>query len=210
MLPSCNLKKKKMGPWLLVYISVLGIGIFSSCSAPYHIDVSKAWDERTDPYNSFWVSIKGDEKTQLETSKAIGSSLERNLLMMGLKKDSLSPQLIFIVQWEARHIAKQSTASNNEVMQSYSITNPVYSPFENTSNQLKSTTASRHIIRYYDSELFYRIRAIDALKNEVVWSANIYPHKSEVLSDESIATILPELLTSFAETQFKSAKHKID
>ncbi len=205
-----NLNKKRTGLWLLVYISVFGIGIFSSCPAPYHIDVSKAWDERTDPYNSFWISIKGDEKTQLETATAIGSGLERNLLMLGLKKDSLRPQLIFIVQWEARHIAKQSTASNNDVMQSYSITNPVYSPFENTSNQLKSTTASRHIIRYYDSELFYGIRATDALKNEVVWSANIYPHKSEILSDDRIATILPELLKSFAETQFKSVHRKIN
>lgn len=210
MLPSCNLEKKKTGSWLLVYISVLGTGIFSSCAAPYHIDVSKAWDERTDLYNSFWISIKSDEKIQLETAKAIGSGLEHNLQMMGLKKDSLRPQLIFIVQWEARYIAKQSTASNNEVMQSYSITNPVYSPFENTSDRLKSNSASKHIIRYYDSELFYGVRAMDALKNEVVWSANIYPHKSVVLSDQSIATILPELLKSFAEVQFKSAKHKFN
>jgi hypothetical protein len=136
------------------------------------------------------------------------TGLEDNLRAIGLKKDSLDPELLFIIQWETHLISRHSSASNKEVMQTQSITNPVYSPFDNTADGLKNNSPVA-MIRYYE-ESFYRVQAIDAIKNELVWSVKIHPRKFKGLRTQSIPLVVQDLTRSFERVQFNNSKFKSD
>lgn len=78
--------------------------------------------------------------------------------------------------------------------------------FENTSDRLKGNSSSPQRIRYYDKELFIRMQAIDATRNELIWSVKIYPNKKKGLTSESIPRVVRDLVRSFERVQFNIDK----
>lgn len=177
-----------------------------SCASSYQIDTYQIAPKQNYPYSSFSMMITPDPgKQHFSLLQAIGSGFSSNLKTMGLKNDSLQPELIFILRWEEHLVGRFSSRTSNETSSTYSITNPFYSPFENTSDKLKGNS-SPYKIRYYDKELFIRMQAIDATRNELIWSVKIYPHKKDGLPPESIPKVVQDLADSFERVQFNIDK----
>ncbi len=181
----------------------LASGLLLSCASRYQIDTYQVSPKQKYPYASFSVMIIPDSgKQHLNLLQSIGSGFSSNLKTMGLKNDSLQPELIFILRWEEHLVGRFSSHTGNETSSAYSITNPFYSPFENTSDRLKMNSSSPHRIRYYDKELFIRMQAIDAIRNELIWSVKIYPNQKKGLASERIPRVVRDLTHSFERVQF--------
>ena len=157
------------------------------------------------PHSSFWFLITIADEPHMEILQSIDSGLESNLQVMGLKR--IHSNLNFYSSSGGRHTLSVGIhlPSNKEVMQTYSITDPVYSPFENTSDRLKRVLPEVRFAIMMKSS-FYRIQAIDAIKNELVWSVKIYPLKTKGLRTESIPQVIKDLTRSFSQGQFKYSK----
>jgi hypothetical protein len=178
-------------------------GILTGCISNYRIDNSRALYKTTEAsFNSFWFLIPKTDDSHLKILRSIDSGLERNLQAMGIKKDSLRPDLLFMLQWET-HLIGRHSPSTNEVMQAHSITSPLY-----PSDQLESNSF-RGKGFYYDEESFYRVLAIDAINKELVWSAKIYPHKTSGLKIRSMPQVIQDLTWSFAQVRFNNSKIRI-
>ncbi len=201
----CIYRKAKLIPFLLMLI--LGSNFLVRCVS-YHLDSSRTLDPHGNPYVSFQFLDFDAKNYDKKTLQSIYAGFTRKLEILGLRYDSLNPQLLFLIRWEEHLIGRTSSDNNKEVLSTYHITNPVYSPFENTSDRLKGNSSSLHRIRYYDKELFIRIQAIDATRNELVWSVKIYPHKTKGLHAESIPQIIQGLAESFSQVQFNYSKIK--
>ncbi len=193
--------------WHSFFVLALACSLLISCASNYQIDTYQVAPKQNYPYSSFSMMITPDSgKQHFSLLQSIGSGFSSNLKTMGLKNDSLQPELIFILRWEEHLVGRFSSRSSNETSSTYSITNPFYSPFENTSDRLKDNSSSPHRIRYYDKEFFIRTQAIDATRNELIWSVKIYPHKKDGLSPESIPKVVRELADSFERVQFNIDK----
>jgi hypothetical protein len=189
------------------FVLALTSYLLMSCASSYQIDTYQIAPKQNYPYSSFSMMIVPDSgKQHLGLLKSIGNGFANNLKTFGLKNDSLQPELIFILRWEEHLVGRFSSRTSNETSSTYSITNPIYSPFENTSDRLKGSSSAPHRIRYYDKELFIRVQAIDATRNELIWSVKIYPHKKNGLPPESIPKVVRELADSFERVQFNIDK----
>lgn len=185
----------------------LASGLLLSCASNYQIDTYQVSPKQKYPYSSFSMVIIPDSgKQHLSLLHSIGKGFSSQLTTMGLKNDSLQPELIFILRWEEHLVGRFSSRTGNETRSAYSITNPFYSPFENTSDRLKGNSSSPQRIRYYDKELFIRMQAIDATRNELIWSVKIYPNKKKGLTSESIPRVVRDLVRSFERVQFNIDK----
>lgn len=192
----------RVAAWVVTSIVII---FLSGCSHQYHIvNFSTPAKAR---YNTYFI-MEADTGPELDkTLNLIIDGLENCFENIGLRKDSLNPELLLLARRESHQVGRFSSASTKAVMQTYSITNPVYSPFENTSDQLQSNSCEGNI-RYYDKELFYRIQAVDAVKNELVWSVKIYPHKPNGIALESMEGLIQSLMRSFTEGQLNNSKTK--
>jgi hypothetical protein len=178
-----------------------------SCASSYQIDSYQIAPKQDYPYSSFSMMIVPDPgKQHLGLLQSIGNGFSNNLRTLGLKNDSLQPGLIFILRWEEHLVGRVSSRTSNETSATQSITNSFSWPFENTSDRLKGNSSSPQSIRYYDKELFIRMQAIDATRNELIWSVKIYPHKKDGLPPESIPKVVRELADSFERVQFNIDK----
>jgi hypothetical protein len=191
--------------------SFLGFALTSSllisCASSYQIDTYQVSPKQKHPYSSFSMMIVPDSgKQHVSLLQSIGSGFSSHLKTIGLKNDSLQAELIFIVRWEEHLMGRFSSRPSNEISSTYSITNPFYSPFENTSDGLKGNSSPPHRIRYYDKELFIRMQAIDATRNELIWSVKIYPNEKKGLAAESIPRVVHDLTRSFERVQFNIDK----
>lgn len=184
---------------------ILGSSLLVRCVSYYHLDISQNLNSHNNPYVSFQFLEPDAKSYDSKTLQSIYTGFTRKLEILGLKSDSLNPQLLFLIRWEEHLVGRTSSNSNKEVRSTYYITNPIYSPFENTSDKLKGNS-SPHKIRYYDKELFIRMQAIDATRNELIWSVKIYPHKKDGLPPESIPKVVRELADSFERVQFNIDK----
>lgn len=185
----------------------LASSLLISCASSYQIDTYQITPKQKYPYSSFSMMIIPDSgKQHLSLLQSIGSGFSSHLKTMGLKNDSLQPELIFILRWEEHLVGRFSSRTGNETRSAYSITNPFYSPFENTSDRLKENSSSPQRIRYYDKELFIRMQAIDATRNELIWSVKIYPNEKKGLAAESIPRVVHDLTRSFERVQFNIDK----
>lgn len=185
---------------------ILGSSMLVRCVSYYHLDISQALNSYNNPYESFQFLEPDAKSYDSITLQSIYTGFTHKLEILGLKSDSLNPQLLFLIRWEEHLVGRTSSNSNKEVRSTYYITNPVYSPFENTSDKLKSNASSPQNTCYYDKELFIRMQAIDATRNELIWSVTIYPHKTNGLSPESIPRVVQDLMDSFSNVQFSSSK----
>ena len=193
--------------WHSFFVLALASSLLISCASSYQIDTYQVAPKQNYPYSSFSMMITPDSgKQHFSLLQSIGSGFSSNLKTMGLKNDSLQPELIFILRWEEHLVGKFSSRTSNETSSTYSITNPFYSPFENTSDRLKDNSSTPRRIRYYDKELFIRIQAIDATRNELIWSVKIYPNQKKGLASKSIPRIVRDLTRSFERVQFNSDK----
>lgn len=173
-----------------------GIMIFlSACSKQYHITESSAKSHVIPDHTRYFIMEPSTGTNDDKTLLAITSRLEKNFTEMGMKKDSLDPELFVLVRGETHPVSQHS------VRQTYSITNPVYSPFENTSDRLKSTPAPESI-GSYETEFFFRVQAIDAVKNELVWSVKIYPHNRKGITEKNMTRLLEDLVNSFTAAMY--------
>ena len=199
--------KTAKGHFLILFLIIF---LMSACMADYHLVTYPVAYQSGTPYTTFTqIVAEADDPPNLILD-SISTVLERGFQTLGLKKDSLSPELIFIMRWETHFIGRHSSATNNkEVMHTYSSTNSVYSPIENTSDKLKNSSSDNKA-RYYDENSFYRIQAIDAIKNELVWSVKIYSRKANGLRAESIPLLARDLTRSFAQVQVNNSKLKSD
>lgn len=194
--------------WHSFFVLALASSLLTSCASSYLIDTYQVAPKQKYPYSSFSIMITPDSvKQHFSLLQSIGSGLSSNLKTMGLKNDSLQPELIFLLRWEEHLVGRFSSRTSNETSSTYSVTNPFYSPFENTSDRLKGSSSSPHKIRYYDKELFIRMQAIDATRNELIWSVKIYPHKKNGLPPESIPKVVQDLTDSFLKVQFNYSKN---
>lgn len=185
----------------------LASSLLISCASSYQIDTYQIAPKQKYPYSSFSMMITPDSgKQHLSILQSIGSGFSSHLKTIGLKNDSLKPELIFILRWEEHLVGRFSSHTGNEASSTYRVTNPFYSPFENTSDGLKGNSSSSLKIRYYDKELFIRIQAIDATRNELIWSVKIYPNKKKGLASESIPRVVRDLIRSFERVQFNIDK----
>lgn len=185
---------------------ILGSSLLVCCVSYYHLDISQNLNPHNNPYVSFQFLEPDAKSYDSKTLQSIYTGFTRKLEILGLKSDSLNPQLLFLIRWEEHLVGRTSSNSIKEVRSTYHITNPVYSPFENTSDRLKGNTSSPRRIRYYDKELFIRVQAIDATRNELIWSVKIYPHKKNGLPPESIPKVVRDLADSFERVQFNIDK----
>lgn len=201
----CIYRKTKLILFQLMLI--LGSSILVRCVSYYHLDSSQTLNSHNNPYVSFQFLDFDAKNYDNKTLQSIYTGFTRKLEILGLKSDSLNPQLLFLIRWEEHLSGRASSDNNNEVMSTYHITNPVYSPFENTSDRLKDSSSSPHKIRHSDKELFIRIQAIDATRNELIWSVKIYPHKKNGLPPESITKVVQDLADSFSKVQFNHSKN---
>lgn len=185
-------------PLMLLFASSLLV----RCVSYYHLDISQNLNSHNNPYVSFQFLEPDAKSYDSKTLQSIYTGFTRKLEISGLKSDSLNPQLLFLIRWEEHLIGRTSSDSNKEVRSTYHITNPFYSPFENTSDGLKGNSSPPHKIRYYDKELFIRMQAIDATRNELIWSVKIYPNEKKGLAAESIPRVVHDLIRSFERVQF--------
>lgn len=198
---------KKTKLILFQLMLILGSSLLVRCVSYYHLDSSQTLNSHNNPYVSFQFTNFDAKNYDSKTLQSIYTGFTRKLEILGLKPDSLNPQLLFLIRWEEHLIGRTSSDNNKEVMSTYHITNPVYSPFENTSDRLKGSSPSPHKIRYYDKELFIRIQSIDATRNELIWSVKIYPHRKNRLPPESIPKVVRDLADSFSKVQFNYSKN---
>lgn len=198
---------KNIKELLLIFFCIAFL--MSACITQYRLVTNPVPYQPETPYTSFTVMPMKIEEPHNSIVNLLSTGLEDNFHAIGLKKDSLDPELLLIIRWEKHLIGLHSSASDTEVSQTYRNTNPVYSPFENTSDKLKNRSSDNNV-RYYDEESFYRIQAIDAIKNELVWSIKIYPSKPKGLRAESVPLVVRDLTRSFARVQFNNSKSKSD
>lgn len=169
------------------------IFLVSACMADYHLVTYPASYRSGMSYTTFSMIVTEADDPQNLTLDSISKGLELGLQTLGLKKDALKPELLFIIRWETHLTGHYSSAANKTMLQAY------------------SSTGSK--FRHHDKESFYRIQAIDAMKSELVWSMKIYPHKTKGLRPESIPQIIRELIRSFSQVQMnhpKSENHEYD
>ena len=200
----CIYSKAKLILFLLML--TLGSSFLVRCVSYYHLDSAQTLDPHNNPYVSFLFLDFDTKNYDNKTLQSIYTGFTHKLEILGLKSDSLNPQLLFLIRWEEHLSGRASSDNNKEVMSTYHITNPVYSPFENTSDKLKGNS-SPYKIRYYDKELFIRMQAIDATRNELIWSVKIYPHRKNGLPPESIPKVVQDLADSFSKVQFNYSKN---
>lgn len=178
-----------------------------SCASSYKIDTYQVSPKQNYPYSSFTVmTIPDSGKQHISLLQSIGSGFSGNLKTMGMKNDSLQPELIFIIRWEEHLVGRFSSRTSNETSSTYGITNPFYSPFENTSDRLKGNSSPPHRVRYYDKELFIRVQAIDATRNELIWSVKVFPNQRRGLPQERIPAVVRDVTRSFSAIQFHTDK----
>ena len=181
-----------------------GVGFFNACASRYHIENVQSRPGRHAPYATYMVVSSATESAKQKVVQSIISGFAIKLETIAFTVDSINPQLLFLIRWEEHLVGRVSSNTNNEVMPTYSITNPVYSPFENTSDRLTSNASAPQRIRYYDKESFIRIQAIDAIRNELIWSIKIYPHKKNELRLEHVPQLVNDIAHSFSQVQHSS------
>ena len=195
---------KNMKRHLLISFCI--IFLMSSCVPQYHIVTNPVAYQPETPYVSFTIMTAKVEAPHNSIINLLTTGLEDNLKAIGLRKDSFDSELLFIIRWETHLISRHSSPSNKEVKQTHSITNPVYSSYDNTSDGLKNNSP-KDKIRYCEDS-FYRVQAIDATKNELVWSVKIHPRKFRGLRQQSIPQVVRDLTRSFEQVQFNNSKFK--
>lgn len=184
----------------------LVVAIFTSCAPPYHIENYQAFNAQQTSYSTYQFILTDSKDQKQEILQALTEDFFNKLKAMGFIADSINPQLLFLIRWEEHLVGRVSSNTNNEVMPTYSITNPAYSPVENTSDKLTSHASAPQRIRYYDKESFIRIQAIDAIRNELIWSVKVYSHKRNELPPDQVPRITDDLVRSFSRAQFRSLK----
>lgn len=175
--------------------SISSVMIFlSGCSRQYQITDSITTGHTGPGYASYLVMEPSTGTADDKTLLAITCRLEKAFTEIGLKSDSLKPQLLVLVRGETHQLARHSAGSKRGVPKTYSITNPVYSAFENTSDQLKgnpSSDGSRN-----ETEFFFRVHAIDAVKNELIWSVKVYPRSRDGITGKGMTRLMEDLMHS--------------
>lgn len=175
------------------FIIVLASGLFMACTPNYHIDNYQAYPKRPAPYSSYSFIVSDEENKKLDILQSIKTGLSNNLMAIGLKDDSHNPELIFIMRWEEHLIGRVSSSNSKEP----------------TKRLSESDSSGRHILSnasYFKKEAFIRIQAIDATRNELIWSVKIYSHQKKGLASESIPKVVRDLTLSFQRVQFNIDK----
>lgn len=198
-------KGRSLSPFIIIFL-------VSACMADYHFVTYPVFYRSGMPCTTFSIIVTEADDSQNLILDSISKGLELGLQTLGLKKDSLKPDLLFIIRWETHLIGHSSAASNKAVREVHSVANQVNSPFKNTSAPLRRNSSGSKI-RRHNRESFYRIQAIDALKSELAWSVKIHPRKTKGLRPESVPQMIQELIRSFSQVQLNhsmSEKHEYD
>lgn len=185
-------------------LSLCIVFLLTSCAPQYHIITNPVAYQPETFYVSFTIMTSTVGEPHESIIKLLTTGLEDNLQSIGLKKELLDPELIFIIRWETHLVGRPSSTSNKEAMQMHSIINPAYSSLDDTADSLKNNFQLGKI--RYDEESFYRIQAIDAIRNELVWSVKIHPRKLKHLRMPSIPYVVRDLTRSFASVQVNKSK----
>lgn len=163
------------------------------CSQPYQIINYPVPYKSNARYRSFMMIETNTGAVNDVELNSITRGVEKSFLRIGLRKDSLEPELLVIARAETHQVGQIPSASNKESMHTHRV--------ENTFEQLKRNSEDGNVSNY-DKESFYRVQAIDAGKKELVWSVKIYPDKNNGIGRKS----MHDLMQSFKKVQSKNDK----
>lgn len=169
-----------------ILVIIVGIELLFGCTPLYHLETYPASPAREGTYSTYKFITTNTENPKLGILQSISTDFSRRLASIGLTSDSLRPQLLFLIRWEEHLIRADSSDSKKG--------SPLF--------QKKPGNPSLH----YEKETFIRMQAIDATRNELIWSVKVYPHKKSGLSPESIPKVVQDLMDSFEMVQFNTDK----
>lgn len=177
-----------------------------ACSQQFRVVNGPVAYQSKERYATYTLIDGSVDSLHRATMRELNKHLEMKLSEFGLKEDAAHPDLLFITRWETHPEIVHSVKKDESVTPTYSITNPVYSPFHNTSDRLArpSSTSACNV----QQESFFRLQAIDASQQEIVWSLKIYPKKSDINYASAARKVMQRLDYSFLNVSRRNSINK--
>lgn len=180
------------------------VGLWA-CSRQFRITNGPVTYQSRERYQTYSLIPGSTDSLHRASMNEMNKQLNIKLSDLGLNEDSLHPELLFITRWETHAQIVHTVKKDEAIIPTSSIKNSVYSPFVNTSDRLDRPLASMNGCEY-QLESFFRFQAIDAKRQEVVWSVKIYPRKSNVNYVREAREVIQRLDYSYLNVS--SAKYK--